>query len=139
MIVGIGADICDIRRIEKLMKRFGYRFIDRIFTEAECAKAMSRANPAAALALSYAAKEACSKALGTGFRRGVHWRHIGVGNNDLGKPFLNLTGGAENRLKELIPPGMTGQIDLSLSDEYPMAQAMVVISAMSIVPGPIVS
>lgn len=129
MILGIGADICDIRRIERLLKRFGGRFTARIFTAAECEKARRRADPEAVFALSYAAKEACSKALGTGFRHGVHWRHIGVGNNELGKPFLTLSGGAGKRLEEMVPDGMTGQIDLSLSDEYPMAQAMVIISA----------
>ncbi|OHC75952.1 MAG: holo-ACP synthase [Rhodospirillales bacterium RIFCSPLOWO2_12_FULL_58_28] len=130
MILGIGSDLCDIRRVEKTLERFGERFIIRLYTETERQKAQSRANPAAVYAMSYAAKEACVKALGTGFRGGVSWRDVGVNNHASGKPFLTLTGGAEKRLGELSPPGMKAQIDLSLSDEYPMAMAMVVISAV---------
>ncbi|HEB79189.1 MAG TPA: holo-ACP synthase [Rhodospirillales bacterium] len=135
MIIGIGTDLCDIRRIEKVLKRYGDRFIARIYTENERAKAAERINPAAAYALSYAAKEACSKALGTGFRQGVYWRDIGVGNHASGKPFLTLSRGAEKRLAALTPDGMQAQIDITLSDEYPMAQAVVLISAC-VSPGP---
>lgn len=130
MIIGIGADLCDIRRVEKALKRFGERFASRLYTETERLKAQSRADPAAVYAMSYAAKEACVKALGTGFRRGISWRDVSVGNHASGKPFLTLTGGAGKCLDKLIPPGMQARIDLSLSDEYPMAMAMVVISAV---------
>ena len=130
MIIGIGTDLCDIRRIEKALGRFGERFVARLFTETERARADRIANPAAAYAQRYAAKEACSKALGTGFRDGVYWRDLGVDNEPSGKPFMILTGGARARLAELTPNGMRAQVDLSLSDEYPMAQAVVVISAV---------
>ena len=130
MIIGIGSDLCDMRRVERTLERFGDRFISRIYTESERAKACARANPATVYALSFAAKEACAKALGTGFRQGVSWRDLGVNNHPSGKPFLTLTGGAAKRLMELTPDGMKAQVDLSLSDEYPMAQAMVVISAV---------
>ena len=130
MIIGIGTDLLDVRRIEQTLERFGDRFTNRIYTETERGRAARRSNPAATFALCYAAKEACAKALGTGFRQGVYWRDMGVDNLASGKPFLVLTGGARVRLMALIPPGMTGQIDLSLSDEFPMAQAMVVISAV---------
>ena len=129
MILGIGTDICDIRRIEKTLERFAERFTARIYTESERNTAETRAKPAAAYAQRYAAKEACAKALGTGFRNGVHWRDLAVDNFPSGQPFMTLTGGARKRLDELTPPGMTARVDLSLSDEYPMAHAMVVISA----------
>ncbi len=132
MIIGIGTDLCDIRRIEKVLKRFGQRFTMRIFTENERMTASRRANPAAAYAQRYAAKEACAKALGTGFGQGVFWNDIGLSNNDYGKPCLTLTGGALKQLDKLTPPAMKAQIDVSLSDQFPMAQAMVVISAEAI-------
>ena len=130
MILGIGTDLCDIRRIEKTLARFGERFLDRLYSDNERAKAFRRPNPAASLAQSFAAKEACSKALGTGFRRGVFWRDMGVVNLASGKPTMNLTGGAAARLAEMMPPGMTAQIDLSITDDPPIAQAIVIITAV---------
>jgi len=130
MILGIGSDIIDIRRIERSIDRFGVRFIARIFTEIEQQKSDRRANRAASYAKRFAAKEACSKALGTGFRAGVFWRDMGVVNLPGGKPTMRLTGGALARLKALTPPGMTAQIDLSITDDDPQAQAIVIISAI---------
>ncbi len=130
MIIGLGNDIIDIRRIERILERFGERFIARIFTEVEREKSERRANRAASYAKRFAAKEACSKALGTGFRRGVYWRDMGVVNLDSGKPTIRLTGGARARLDELTPDGMVAQVDISLSDDHPMAQAIVLISAV---------
>jgi holo-[acyl-carrier protein] synthase len=130
MIIGIGNDLIDIRRIEKTLDRFGDRFIARIFTDIERAKSDRRADPAASYAKRFAAKEACSKALGTGFRRGVFWRDMGVVNLPGGKPTIALTGGAAMRLAELLPDGMEAQIDVSLTDEPPLAQATVIISAI---------
>jgi holo-[acyl-carrier protein] synthase len=130
MILGIGNDLCDIRRIEKSLERFGERFIKRIFTELEQSRSEGRATRAASYAKRFAAKEACSKALGTGFRRGVFWRDMGVINLQGGKPTMRLTGGALSRLKEITPAGMSPQIDLTLTDEYPLAQAVVIISAL---------
>lgn len=130
MIIGIGTDLCDIRRIEKTLARFGQRFTERIYTANERLKSAKRPNPAAAFAQQYAAKEACAKALGTGFREGVFWRDLGVDNLPSGKPFLTLSGGALKKLLELTPEGMKPQVDLTLSDEYPLAQAVVVISAV---------
>ena len=130
MIIGIGNDLIDIRRIEKTLDRFGDRFIGRIFTEIEQAKSNRRADTAASYAKRFAAKEACSKALGTGFRRGVFWRDMGVVNLPGGKPTIALTGGAAARLAELLPEGMEAQIDVSLTDEPPLAQATVIISAI---------
>ncbi len=129
MILGIGNDLCDIRRIEKSLERFGERFIQRVFTETEQKRSEGRATRASSYAKRFAAKEACSKALGTGFRRGVFMRDMGVINMKGGKPTLALTGGALARLQEMTPPGMTAQIDLTLTDEYPLAQAFVIISA----------
>ena len=129
MIIGIGTDLCDIRRIEKTLARFDARFIGRIYTQLECEKANRRDAPANRYAMFYAAKEACSKSLGTGFREGVFWRDLGVENLPSGKPYMVLTGGALTKLNSLTPTGMTAQIDISLTDEYPMAHAMVVISA----------
>jgi holo-[acyl-carrier protein] synthase len=129
MILGIGNDIIDIRRIEGTLERFGERFIDRIFTEVEKRKSDRRAHRAASYAKRFAAKEACSKALGTGFRRGVFWRDLGVVNLPSGKPTMALTGGAAARLAEITPPGMTAQIDLTITDDHPIAQAIVLISA----------
>jgi holo-[acyl-carrier protein] synthase len=129
MIIGIGSDIVDIRRIEQTLERFGARFLERIYTDAERRKAESRAGAAATYAKRFAAKEACAKALGTGFRKGVFFRDLGVVNLPGGKPTLALTGGAAQRLAEITPAGMTAQIDLTLTDEYPLAQAFVIISA----------
>ena len=129
MIIGIGTDLVDIRRIEKTLGRFGERFIARIFTETERIKAERRPHPAASYAQSYAAKEACAKALGTGFREGVFWRDMGVDNLASGKPILTLSGGARKRLNTLTPPGMRACVNLSQSDEAMLAQAIVVISA----------
>ena len=130
MILGIGSDIIDIRRIEKTLERFGTRFTERLFTEIERRKSEARAGRAASYAKRFAAKEACSKALGTGFRRGVFWRDLGVVNLPSGKPTLVLTGNAAKRLAAITPPGMRAQIDLSLTDDHPQAQAIVIISAV---------
>jgi holo-[acyl-carrier protein] synthase len=130
MIVGIGSDIIDIRRIERTLQRFGDRFLDRVFTPVEREKSDRRAQRAASYAKRYAAKEACSKALGTGFRRGVFWRDLGVVNLSSGKPTMRLTGGAARRLAEITPAGMTAQVDITLTDDYPQAQALVIISAV---------
>ena len=130
MIIGIGSDLIDIRRVERTLERFGDRFTSRIFTEAERKKADRRRRRAETYAKRFAAKEACSKALGTGFRRGVFWRDLGVVNLPSGKPTMHLTGGAAIRLAELVPPGMTAQIDLTITDDFPLAQAIVVISAV---------
>lgn len=134
MIVGLGSDLIDIRRIEKTLERFGERFLQRIFTESERKKAERRSGSAvlraATYAKRYAAKEACSKALGSGFRYGVYWRDIGVVNLPTGRPTLHLTGGAAQRLASLLPPGTEARIDLTLTDEYPLAQAMVIITAV---------
>ena len=130
MILGIGSDLIDIRRVERTIARFGDRFLDRVFTAAERERSERRANRVESYAKRYAAKEACSKALGTGFRRGVYWRDIGVVNLPGGRPSLALTGGALLRLNALIPPGMAARIDVSLTDEPPIAQAVVIISAV---------
>lgn len=130
MIIGIGNDLCDIRRIEKSLERFGERFINRVFTETERKRSEGRATRAGSYAKRFAAKEACSKALGTGFRRGVFMRDMGVTNLRTGKPTMTLTGGALARLEEITPAGMSPQIDITLTDEYPMAQAIVIISAV---------
>ena len=131
MIIGIGSDIIDIRRIERSLDRFGRRFIDRIFTPVEQRKSEARAQRAASYAKRFAAKEACAKALGTGFRAGVFWRDMGVVNLASGKPTMQLTGGAARRLAEITPPGMVPQIDLTITDEHPQAQAIVIISAVA--------
>jgi holo-[acyl-carrier protein] synthase len=134
MIIGIGSDLIDIRRVEKSIERFGDRFLDRIFTQLEKDKSNKRAQRAASYAKRFAAKEACSKALGTGLRRGVFWRDMGVVNLPGGKPSMKLTGGALKRLQELTPPGHTVQIDLSITDDFPLAQAIVIISAVAASP-----
>ncbi|MFO0995201.1 MAG: holo-ACP synthase [Alphaproteobacteria bacterium] len=131
MILGIGSDLVDIRRIEQTLERFGERFLSRIFTEEERRRSERRADRGASYARRFAAKEACSKALGTGFRRGVFWRDMGVINLPSGKPSLRLTNGAAARLRELVPDGMVAQIDLSLTDDPPIAQAIVIISAVA--------
>ena len=129
MIIGIGTDLCDIRRIEKTLERFGERFVSRIYSDYEQAKANRRANPAASYAQSFAAKEACSKALGTGFRQGVFWRDMVVRNLPTGQPYMDITGGALERLNKRVPDGFVAKVDVSQTDEYPMAHAMVIISA----------
>jgi holo-[acyl-carrier protein] synthase len=129
MIIGVGTDLIDIRRIERTLARFGERFLLRVFTDAERARAERRADRAAAYAKRYAAKEACAKALGTGFRQGVYWRDIGVLNRPTGQPMLELSGGAARRLAALTPADMRAQIDLSLTDEAPFGHAVVIISA----------
>jgi len=130
MILGIGSDIIDIRRIQRTLERFGDRFVERVFTDTERRKSDGRANRAASYAKRFAAKEACSKALGTGFRDGVFWRDMGVVNLSSGKPTMHLTGGALERLAEITPRGMRAQSDLSLTDDEPQAQAIVIISAL---------
>lgn len=130
MILGLGTDIIDIRRIESTLERFGERFVGRIYTDLERAKSERRFKRAASYAKRFAAKEACAKALGTGFRRGVFFRDLGVVNLPSGKPGMVLTGGALRRLQELTPEGMTAQIDLSITDDDPMAQAIVLITAL---------
>ncbi len=134
MIIGIGSDIIDITRIEKVIGRHGDRFIDRIFTVAERAKAERRSKMPklvwATYAKRFAAKEACSKALGTGIRQGVWWRDMGVVNLAGGRPTMKLTGGALARLESLTPPGHEARIDLTITDDWPLAQAFVIISAV---------
>lgn len=131
MIIGLGSDIIAIRQIEETLAQFGDQFIDRVFTKAEREKSEKRAARAASYAKRFAAKEACSKALGTGFRKGVYWRDMGVVNLPTGQPTLKLTGGAAQRLAEITPPGMSAKIDLSLTDDHELAQAIVVISAVA--------
>ncbi|WP_417820792.1 holo-ACP synthase [Terasakiella sp.] len=131
MIIGIGTDLIDIRRIEKTLEKFGDRFIERVYAPEEIQKVQKRAHVANGFAMRYAAKEAASKALGTGFREGVFWRDLINDNLPSGKPTLTLRGGAKERLDKLIPAGMTAQIDISLTDEYPMAHAIVIISALA--------
>ena len=130
MIIGIGNDVIDIRRIEATLERFGDRFVKRIFTETEQRKSDRRRQRAASYAKRFAAKEACSKALGTGLRKGVFWRDMGVVNLASGRPTLVLTGGAAAQLARLTPDGYTARIDLTLTDDYPMAQAIVIISGI---------
>ena len=130
MIVGIGSDLIDIRRVEKTLERFGERFIRRVFTEVEQLKSEGRRARAASYAKRFAAKEACSKALGTGMRAGVFWRDMGVINLRSGKPTMALTGGAAARLAELLPVGSAPVIHVTITDEYPMAQAFVIIEAV---------
>jgi holo-[acyl-carrier protein] synthase len=129
MILGIGNDMIDIRRVEKSIARFGERFLSRVFTDVERRKSDRRALRAASYAKRFAAKEACAKALGTGLNAGVFWRDMGVVNLPSGKPTLKLTGGALKRLQAITPPGMVAQIDLTITDDFPQAQAIVIISA----------
>jgi holo-[acyl-carrier protein] synthase len=136
MILGIGSDLIDIRRIEKTIERHGERFLDRIFTTVEREKSEKRAARAASYAKRFAAKEACSKALGTGLRRGVFWRDMGVVNLPGGKPTMRLTGGALQRLHQITPAGHEPTIDLSITDDFPLAQAIVIISARPLVSAP---
>ena len=130
MILGIGSDMIDIRRIEQVIERFGDRFLDRIFTDAERRKCDRRADRAASYARRFAAKEACSKALGTGFRGGVYWRDLGVLNLPSGRPTMRLAGGALRRLEQITPAGMAARLDVTLTDEPPIAQAVVIITAV---------
>lgn len=132
MIVGIGSDLADIRRITKTLERFGDRFVQRVFTEVEQAKSDKRRMRAASYAKRWAAKEACSKALGTGLRMGVAWREMGVVNLPSGQPTMALTGGAAQRLAKLIPPGMVARIHVTITDDAPYAQAFVVIEAVPV-------
>jgi len=130
MIIGIGNDIIDIRRIERTLEKFGDRFISRIYTDVERQKSEKRKAKAASYAKRFAAKEACSKALGTGFRKGVFWRDMGVVNLPSGKPTMHLTGGALARLNEIAPDASTVDIQLTITDEYPLAQAFVIIQTI---------
>lgn len=130
MILGIGSDLIDIDRIERTLARFGDRFLARVFTETERRKSDRRHNRAASYARRFAAKEACAKALGTGLSRGVFWRDIGVANLPGGRPTLVLTNGALARLQSIVPAGMAARIDLSMTDDPPLAQAIVIISAV---------
>lgn len=130
MILGVGNDMIDIRRIAATLDRFGDRFTDRIFTSVEQAKSDRRQQRAASYAKRFAAKEACSKALGTGLRRGVYWRDMGVVNLPSGRPTLKLTGNALRVLEELLPDGHEARIDLTLTDDFPWAQAIVIISGV---------
>jgi holo-[acyl-carrier protein] synthase len=136
MIIGLGSDLIDIRRVEKSIARFGDRFILRIFTEVERSKSDKRAQRVASYAKRFAAKEACSKALGTGLRKGVFWRDMGVVNLPGGKPTMKLSGGALKRLQEITPAGHRAVIDLTITDDFPLAQAIVIISAVAAVPRP---
>jgi holo-[acyl-carrier protein] synthase len=129
MIIGLGNDIIDIRRVERTIERYGDRFLSRVFTDIERRKSDGRAGRAASYAKRFAAKEACAKALGTGFRQGVFWRDMGVVNLPSGRPTLELTGGALQALAELTPEGHEVRIDLTITDDFPMAQAIVIISA----------
>ena len=132
MIIGLGNDIIDIRRVEKTIERFGERFLDRIFTDIERRKSDARTLRAASYAKRFAAKEACAKALGTGFRHGVFWRDMGVVNLPSGRPTLELTGGAARVLRDLTPDGHQARIDLTITDDFPTAQAIVIISALKV-------
>jgi holo-[acyl-carrier protein] synthase len=135
MIIGLGSDLCDVRRIAQVLERHGERFIGRIFTPTERAKAERRANRAETYAKRFAAKEACSKALGTGLRAGVFWRDMGVVNLPSGRPTMQLSGGALARLQAITPAGCAARIDVSLTDEGPIAHALVIISAVPLASG----
>jgi holo-[acyl-carrier protein] synthase len=130
MILGLGSDLIDIRRVEKTIERHGDRFIQRLYTDIEQAKSDRRANRAASYAKRLAAKEACAKALGTGLNHGVYWRDMGVVNLPGGKPTMKLTGGALARLEAITPPGHRAEIALTITDDFPLAQAIVIISAI---------
>ena len=130
MIIGIGSDLIDIRRVEKSLERFGARFTERCFTQIEQAKSDGRKNRAASYAKRFAAKEACSKALGTGLAQGVFWKDMGVINLPGGKPTMHLTGGALERLKRMLPAGHEARIHLTITDDFPLAQAFVIIEAL---------
>lgn len=130
MIIGLGSDLADIRRIEKTLERFGERFTRRIFTETEQRRSERKPDKAASYAKRFAAKEACSKALGTGFRRGVFWRDMGVANMPSGAPTMALTNGALKRLQEITPAGHRAVVHVTLTDDHPYAQAFVIIEAV---------
>lgn len=132
MIIGLGNDMVDIRRIEQTLERYGPRFVARIFTDVEQKKSDRRAQRAASYAKRFAAKEACSKALGTGFRRGVFWKDMGVVNEPSGRPTLQLTGGAREQLERITPAGHTARIQLTITDDFPYAQALVIIEAVAV-------
>ena len=132
MIIGLGNDMVDIRRIEQTLERYGSRFVARIFTDIEQKKSDRRAQRAASYAKRFAAKEACSKALGTGFRRWVFWKDMGVVNEPSGRPTLQLTGGAKEQLERITPPGHTARIQLTITDDFPYAQAVVIIEAVAV-------
>ncbi|WP_019170590.1 holo-ACP synthase [Pseudaminobacter salicylatoxidans] len=132
MIIGIGSDLIDIRRIEKSLERYGERFKARVFTGIEQAKSERRKERAASYAKRFAAKEACSKALGTGMSHGVFWRDMGVVNLPGGKPTMQLTGGAAAQLEKMLPPGHRGVIHLTITDDFPLAQAFVIIEALPV-------
>ncbi len=131
MIIGLGNDMVDIRRIEQTLERYGARFVARIFTDIEQKKSDRRAQRAASYAKRFAAKEACSKALGTGFRRGVFWKDMGVVNEPSGRPTMQLTGGAKEQLERITPAGHLARIQLTITDDYPYAQAIVIIEAVA--------
>ena len=130
MILGVGTDLIDIRRVEKSIARFGERFLGRVFTDVERAKSDRRAQRAASYAKRFAAKEACAKALGTGLSAGVFWRDMGVVNLASGRPTMVLTGGAAEQLRRITPLGYAARVDLTLTDDFPQAQAIVIISAL---------
>ncbi|MDP1642130.1 MAG: holo-ACP synthase [Phenylobacterium sp.] len=130
MIIGLGSDLADIRRVEKTLERFGERFTNRIFTETERRRSERKPDKAASYAKRFAAKEACSKALGTGFRRGVFWRDMGVANMPSGAPTMALTNGALKRLQEITPAGHRAVVHVTLTDDHPYAQAFVIIEAV---------
>ena len=132
MILGLGNDVIDIRRVERTIERYGERFLSRIFTDTERRKSDGRAARGASYAKRFAAKEACAKALGTGFRQGVFWRDMGVVNLPSGRPTLELTGGAARALARITPEGHEVRIDLSITDDFPTAQAIVIISAFKV-------
>jgi len=133
MIIGLGSDVIDIRRVERTIERYGERFLNRVFTDTERRKSDGRYARAASYAKRFAAKEACSKALGTGFRHGVFWRDMGVVNLTSGRPTLALTGGAAQALARLTPDGHEARIDLTITDDFPTAQAIVIISAVRVI------
>ena len=133
MIIGIGSDLIDIRRIEKTLDRYGERFIERVFTPIEMRRSERRKQRAASYAKRFAAKEACAKALGTGLNQGVFWRDMGVVNLPSGKPTMALTGGAAERLAAILPTGTRAEIHLTITDDFPLAQAFVIIEALPIV------
>ena len=132
MIIGIGSDLIDIRRIASSLERFGERFSHRCFTDVEIRKSKGRKNRAESYAKRFAAKEACSKALGTGLAQGVFWKDMGVVNLPGGKPTMQLTGGAATRLAEILPDGHRGVIHLTITDDFPLAQAFVIIEALPV-------
>jgi len=132
MIIGLGNDMVDIRRIEQTLERYGARFVERIFTDIEQKKSDRRTQRAASYAKRFAAKEACSKALGTGFRRGVFWKDMGVVNELSGRPTLQLTGGAKEQLERITPAGHIARIQLTITDDFPYAQAVVIIEAVAV-------